>query len=104
MTGRVTDVSNYLLSATHPVGCFKAAFFRRLGYSADGWGRLEADLRRQHLSRDAHADTPTPHGQKYVIRATLIGPAGLARVVSVWVVRAGEDFPRFVTAYPEAVE
>jgi hypothetical protein len=29
-------------------------------------------------------------------------PAGRsARIVSVWVVRAAEDFARFVTAYPE---
>ena len=32
----------------------------------------------------------------------LVGPAGsLADVVSVWVVRTGEEVPRFVTAYPE---
>ncbi len=94
---------DYLLSQTHPVGRFKAAFFLALGYSPDGWSQLEADLRSQHLFRDAEADRPTPYGQKYVIRATLVGPAGrAARVVSVWVVRAGEDFARFVTAYPEA--
>jgi hypothetical protein len=38
-----------------------------------------------------------------VIRDTLTGPAGRsAQVVTVWVVRVGEDFARFVTAYPEA--
>lgn len=42
-----------------------------------------------------------PYGQKYEIRASLTGPAGRAvEVVSVWVVLASEDFPRFVTAYP----
>ena len=94
---------DYLLSQTHPVGRFKAAFFLALGYSSDGWSQREADLRSQHLSRDAAAEEPTPYGQEYVIRATLAGPAGRsARVVSVWVVRVGEDFARFVTAYPEA--
>jgi hypothetical protein len=34
----------YLLSATHPVGRFKAKFFGRLGHGADQWGQLEADL------------------------------------------------------------
>jgi len=44
----------------------------------------------------------TPYGHKYAIRATLVGPSGgSADVVSVWVVRTGEEFPRFVTAYPE---
>jgi hypothetical protein len=93
---------DYLRSSTHPVGRFKAAFFLTLGYSADAWARLEVDLRSQHLPRDAVAAAPTPYGQKYVIRATLVGPAGRStRVRSVWVVRVGEDYARFVTAYPE---
>jgi hypothetical protein len=92
----------YLLSRSHPIGRFKAAFFHALGYSSEGWSQLEADLRDQHLSRDVTLEAQTPYGQKYSIRATLIGPSGSsADVVSVWVVRTGEDIPRFVTAYPE---
>ena len=92
----------YLLSRSHPVGRFKAAFFLALGYSPEDWCRLEADLRSQHLSKDARAEERTSYGQKYAIRARLVGPTGdSAEVVSVWVVRTGEEFPRFVTAYPE---
>ena len=41
-------------------------------------------------------------GENTCSRATLVGPGGAsAALVSVWVVRAGEDFARFVTAYPE---
>jgi len=72
-------------------------------YSSERWPRFEADLRTQHLSQDATAEEPTSYGQKYAIRATLVGPSGrTAAVVSVWVIRTGEDFPRFVTAYPES--
>jgi len=67
-----------------------------------GRRQLAADLRAQHLSRDATRGEQTRYGQKYAIRATLVGPSGgSADVVSVWVVRTGEDFPRFLTAYPE---
>jgi hypothetical protein len=63
----------------------------------------EIDLRTQHLSRDVTLEGQTPYGQKYSIRATLVGPSGSsADVVSVWIVRTGEELPRFVTAYPEA--
>jgi hypothetical protein len=73
-----------------------------LGCSPDDWRRLEADLRSQHLSKDATPEEHTSHGQKYAIYATLVGPSGVsADVVSVWVMRPGEEFPRFVTAYPE---
>jgi hypothetical protein len=92
----------YLLSRTHPVGRFKAPFFEGLGYSAHEWSRLEADLRAQHLPQDATATDATVYGQKYEIRARLVGPANRAAgVVSVWILRTGEDVPRFVTAYPE---
>ena len=92
----------YLLSRTHPVGRFKAAFFHALGYSPEKWRQLETDLRRQHLARDVMFETQTPYGQKYLIRAIVLGPSGTsAAVVSVWIVLTGEQFPRFVTAYPE---
>jgi hypothetical protein len=92
----------YLLSRSHQVGRFKSAFFLALGYLPDDWRRLEADLRSQHLAKDATAEERTSYGQKYTIRATLVGPSGnAADVLSVWFVRRGEDFPRFVTAYPE---
>ena len=91
----------YLLSRTHPVGRLKAAFFFGLGYSSVDWRRLEADLRSQHLSGDATPRESTRYGQKFEIRAPLVGPSGQpAEVVSVWVVLADEDFPRLVTAYP----
>ena len=97
-----SKLHDYLLSRGHPVGRFKASFFLALGYSAETWRQLESDLQNQHLSHDATAEAPTDYGQKYAIRATLVGPSGQsAEVVSVWVVRTGEDFPRFVTAYPE---
>ncbi len=92
----------YLLSRNHPVGRFKATFFLTLGYTSEGWRQLEADLRGQHLSQAATREEKTRYGQKYAIRATLVGPSGRsAEMVSVWVVRTGEEFPRFLTAYPE---
>ena len=92
----------YLLSRSHPVGRFKAAFSHALGYSSEKWPQLEADLRSQHLSRDVTLENQTPYGEKYSIHAPLVGPSGSsADVVSIWVVRTGEEFPRFVTAYPE---
>jgi hypothetical protein len=83
------------------VGRFKAPFFESLGYSAESWQRLETDLRMQHLPQEAVMSGSDAHGQKYEIRAPLAGPEKQAAVVSVWIVRTGEDVARFVTAYPE---
>jgi hypothetical protein len=91
---------DYLLSPSHPVGRFKAPFFTSLGYSQEHWARLEADLRAQHLVQDARS-AASSYGQKYEIQAILIGPSGRsAEVVSIWIILAGEDSPRLVTAYP----
>jgi hypothetical protein len=36
---------DYVLSSTHPVGKFKAAFFQSLGDTAENWKRPETDIR-----------------------------------------------------------
>ncbi len=103
----IEKVRDYLLSSTHPIGRLKAAFFMGLGYRAEDWGRLHKDLLNAAL---VDAATPgrftrqrfTRHGNKYEIRATLIGPAGRSAIVlTVWMVRHGEDFPRLITAFPD---
>jgi uncharacterized protein DUF6883 len=91
----------YLPSSTHPIGRFKARFFNALGFSADNWQELEQAFRIQHLTQDARPADADPHGQKYTIRAILIGPNGqAASVVSIWFIGKGGNAPRFVTAYP----
>jgi len=92
---------DYLLSPSHPIGRFKAAFFRRLGYAQENWSRLDQDLRVQHLSQDVEELGPSRHGTKYKIEGPLVGPNGESvQLVSIWIVRKGEDRPRFITAYP----
>ena len=94
-------VRDYLLSREHPVGRFKAVFFESLGYSADAWQQLEADLRALAIAGEAILGDQTKYGQKYEVRGTLNGPSGRgASVVTVWIVRWGEETPRFVTAFP----
>jgi hypothetical protein len=85
----------------HRSGGPKAVVFRALGYRRDEWERLQSDLRAQHLDGDAELSSEDEHGVYHVIRGTLTGPNGRSgRFMSVWFVRFGEDFPRFITAYP----
>jgi hypothetical protein len=92
---------DYLLAQAHPVGRFKARFFCGLGYTSEGWQVLRDDLLRLALSAEAEPGQPGPYGQKFTVSGTLTGPnGGSATVVSVWLVSANEDAPRFITAYP----
>lgn len=94
-------IRDYLLSDAHPVGRFKAAFFIGLGYSIASWQGLAADLQRHAMNNQAVATEASEYGQKYEVRGTLAGPGGKSAVlVAVWIVLRGDDFPRFVTAFP----
>ena len=91
----------YLLSRTHPVGRFKAIFFRSLGYSVSRWQLLEIDLRKHLVANEPESEEVTAHGRKFVVRGRIEGPSGRsAELVTVWIILAGEEVPQFVTAYP----
>ena len=93
-------VRDYLLSAEHRVGSAKARFFTQLGFEQRNWETLQSEVHR-FATYEAHLGTATKFGQKYVVSGTIQGPSGRsAQLVVVWIVLNGEDFPRFVTAYP----
>ena len=91
---------DYLLSREHPVGRFKARVFASAGYGETNWEVLQRDLQVVARSEDAILARAERYGQLFEIRAILQGPAGSLPVITVWLLRVTEDFPRFVTAYP----
>jgi hypothetical protein len=91
---------DYLLSMDNEDGRSKAIFLARLGYTRERWSILEADLRSHILSLAAEETTPSKFGRKFTIRGPLQGPSGEAVLTSIWIIRHGEEVPRFVTAYP----
>ena len=94
-------IRGYILSSTHPVGRFKAAFFTRFGYSAEKWMEFEQRLRELILSQDVAVVEETQYGRKYVVEGSLESPSGEAlKVVTVWVILKRQSIPRFITAYP----
>ena len=83
------------------MGRFKATFFGSSGYSRDDWELLVANLRAIVASEEATPGDESPFGDKYEVRGTIVGPTGRdAKVVTVWIILAGESAPRFVTAFP----
>ena len=94
-------VEGYLLSPVHSVGRHKAVFFNALGYRASEWEQLAGDL-QAFASGDAHEIGETEYGTKFEVRGTITGPSGRsAAIVTAWIVLKGEEFARFVSAYPE---
>jgi Domain of unknown function (DUF6883) len=91
---------DYVLNESHPDNQGKARVFEALGYAPDIWEQLAADLRTQHLTKDAVEGKPSGHGRRYLIEAPLTGPSGRANIRSVWQIDHGGEVPRFITAYP----
>lgn len=61
-------IREYLLSAAHPVGRFKARFFFSLGYASDQWERLRDDILGIGKSGGVSSETATPYGRKFVVK------------------------------------
>jgi hypothetical protein len=94
-------IRDYLLSEIHPVDRFKAAFFIALGYSTDRWELLRDDLVTVARGSPAASGKQSPFGRMFEVDGILTGPSGRsADVRSVWIIRAKEGSPRFVTAFP----
>ena len=94
-------VRDYLLSASHPVGRFKAAVFFALGYAADDWQVLQMDLLSLAHTGEARPGQDSPFGQKFEVSGILRGPSGRqATFTTVWLVQVGSGIPRFITAFP----
>jgi len=92
---------DYLLSRTHSVGRWKARFFRALGFDETNVDVLEQSLIAIAHSEDVKDVVSSAHGTKYIIEGSLETPAGSrVQVRTVWIIDAGQDRPRFVTAYP----
>ena len=94
----------YLLSASHPEGCYKAAFFARFGYTERHWRRLGWELRILARTGTVEVEPPDSFGTRYRVSGKISSPSGrYAEIVTVWIILHGEDFPRLVTAFPGEV-
>ena len=94
-------ITDYRLSPDHPVGRSKEAFFRSFGFARENWEVLRDALLEHAATHHHSSEEVTPHGVRYRVDGPLRSPDGRSpRVRSVWMVRAGQDHPELVTAYP----
>jgi hypothetical protein len=94
-------VNDYLLSAMHPVGRFKARVFRALGFEQATVSAFVAEVRRIAAEGEVAEVEDFEFGRKYTVPGELKGPRGAARVVTVWMQEAGREDVRLVTVRPE---
>ncbi len=96
-----TKLEDYVQNPRHREGRHKARVFE----SILDITLVKSDVLRQAmLSAAKNSDDAEPlgnngHGEVYILRFLLETEKGNAPVLSVWIIRDGEDFPRLITCY-----
>ena len=95
-------LTGYLLNPAHPDNGGKAPFFLGLGFRADNWQTLAAAFRQLAAAFPATKSVASSHGCKYVLDGRIETPCGKTPMVrTIWIVDAGKQTARLVTAYPQ---
>jgi hypothetical protein len=91
----------YCLSPDHPRGRHKARLFAAaLGFTQANAGLLKQALLNAARDTGAIATRSSEFGDMHEIEFDCVGPRGIARVLSVWIIRPGDTVPILVTCYP----
>jgi hypothetical protein len=94
-------LETYCLNPVHPIGKTKAAtFYSKLGITTDNQFLLETALLKAAIEGEAEIHKSDIHGTQYDIELFMTTEKGSCFVLSCWVVRPDEDFPRLTNAYP----
>jgi len=96
----IKKLRDYCLNPEHRRGCHKARVFKAsLGLTRDHAGDLRKALLGAAATNNASPLVHDEYGRRYVVDFKATGPLGEAMVRSSWIVRRGEDFPRFTSCY-----
>ena len=96
----IRKIENYCLSALHPRGRHKARVFREaldLHRGDAAW--LRDVLLEAARSGEAVQVAADPWGTHWRLDATVRRHGKMAVVRTIWIVRTGENVPRFVTCW-----
>ena len=96
-----TKLEEYSLNPIHLEGRHKAHVFSSvLGITLDEIETLRAAvLAAGRISENAMARGHNSFGDVYVLRFPITTTRGTATVLTAWIIRDGEDFPRLTTCY-----
>ncbi len=94
-------LERYCLNSNHPKGKDKASLFRkRVGITSENKAILETALLNAAATQDAVLRNSNQFGQQYNIKFYLETAFGASWILSCWIIRTGETFPRLTNAYP----
>ena len=94
-------LERYCLNSQHLQGKHKALLFKRkLGITVDNQEVLEQAILNAIQENDAIIYKQDRYGVHYDVKFVLQTEVGSSLVLSSWIIRAQETFPRLTNAYP----
>ncbi len=96
----IAKLREYCLNPLHPRGRHKARVFaEQLALTAARAEVLRNALLEAVRQYEAIPGERDGFGRRFVIEFPMSGPKGFVVIHSAWIVREGEDFPRFTSCY-----
>jgi hypothetical protein len=96
----IDKFAEYLLNPDHPRRKHKARVFAATcGLTAERTESLRDQLLAAAHDGDAIERFSDEFGRRFMIEWIVGGPAGQAAMLTAWILRRGESFPRFVSGY-----
>lgn len=96
----IEKLRGYCLSATHPRGKHKArVFVAALGITADDAEELKQAILSAVMIEEAMSTERDEYGQRFVVDFSMKRRGKEAAIRSSWIIRRGEDYPRFTSCY-----
>jgi hypothetical protein len=94
----IRKLADYCLNSGHEVGRHKArVFLAALGWTTADAETLQAALLEAARVSEAVFKGEDVHGLRYEVNFTVKGDNGPVPVVSAWIIRHGETFPRLTS-------
>ena len=95
-----TKLEDYSLNLNHRQGRYKARVFASvLGITLGKVHLLRDAVLAAAISEEVESRGDNGFGQAFVLRFPMTTSQGSATVLTAWIVRHGEDFPRLTTCY-----
>ncbi|MGK7932801.1 MAG: DUF6883 domain-containing protein [Microcystaceae cyanobacterium] len=94
-------LERYSLNLEHPKGKHKARLFqKRLGITLTNKDILENALKKAATQEEAELYKMDQYGKHYDLKFTLCTDMGESLILSCWIIRITENFPRLTNTYP----
>lgn len=94
-------IDDYCLNPNHRKGQHKARLFAsRLGITHENAEILKNAIYSAAISENATLRKTNEYGQHYNLKFRLKTDVGASLILTAWIIRTHEDFPRLTNCYP----